>query len=133
MAVLFVELEKEKEALKFVNDFKLRTSEVNMVNNPFSSNTLVKDFKDKLVLAVDITPIYPQAYLFGLIPLVIGIVFNIGWLTITGFSLFVGLGFFWTNIFFKFMFIIGLKKNGYKSKVRFMSIKEGLRCFIWGK
>ena len=133
MALIFVELEQEKEALNFLNRFKANTSEINMVSNPFTSHSKIKEFKDKLMFAVDITPVYPPAYLFGLIPFGFGLFFGINWLMIAGITLFWVIGFFWTDIFYKIMLLIGLRKNGYKSKVRFISVKAGLRCFIWDK
>lgn len=127
MAIIGVTAKKNVLAGKVFNEIIERGTEQNIVKNPFVINATLKSLKENFFFVLDIVPVYPPVHWFGYLLLFPFIYF--GWFNF--FLIFplvlIGLGFFWSETFYKLMLIAGLRKKGYKDKIKFLSKKDIIR------
>ena len=131
MATFGVRLENNEsfnQAIKFLEDTNKRISENNLIKNPFTGT--IKRIGD--IFLVDLKPIYFNFTPFFIFP-IIGLYLFMGftWIMIFPASLCL-LSIFWTKYFFYFFFKIGVKKAGYKGKVKLLKDSETLRGVLYG-
>jgi len=132
MPVFGVEAKECKEVINFVIETNKRLKEENLVKSPFNGMVVNKgDF-----LAVLIEPIYINLpFYISLIGATFSIILNIrSILYFAILSIFILLNIFWTSYFYYFLFTKGLKKNGYKGKLKYIGAKElAKRLITWDK
>ena len=113
----------EDSAASYVTKTNEKFSDYNIVKNPFKGSIITKDIGDgELLHVVNISPLYFAYPIFGW--LAVFIVFFMGgfrwnWLMLPGIIL-GSLCIFWTKYFYMLIYKIGIKKNGYKGKLRFI-------------
>lgn len=113
MALIGIRTSVSVDAKSFWSKTFHRLNTDDLARNPF-------DAKIKLIsptlTVLDIKPIYPPFFWFGLVPLIVG--FSFGWpLVILLGALIFCTGVFWSKYFFYLMIVLGLRKEGYKGKV----------------
>jgi hypothetical protein len=102
-------------------DFSERMSNNNFIQNPFFGG--VKPISDN-VYCISITPVWVDVSWFGwlgvLMPYLVW-----GWSNWLIFPIIIGLsGILWTKYFFFFMLKLGLKKAGYKDKIKLIHSED---------
>jgi len=121
MAVIGLKVEGNSETLRFWKDTEERFAANDLGRNPFETKIKHLSMNETVLI---IKPVYPRFWLFGLLPLAIGLFF--GWKV----SIWIGLSVvflgvaFWSAPFYALMLYFGLRKSGYKGKVRFMSMNK---------
>ena len=94
-----------------------RLAETGILKNPFRGG--VRRFSGGL-FAIGIKTVYPPVYYFFFFPLLLGVVLGWNWLImISGFLYFV-VGFFWSPLFFMLLSWRGLRKAGYRGKIKIL-------------
>lgn len=120
MAILGIVVENSKESYNFFSETRERLQDTNLVRNPFKGE--IKKRGDMFV--VSICPIYINftPVVWGL-AVVGALVFGIHWwhIALAGIGC---LGIFWTKYFFYIFLKMGLRKNGYKGKIKLLGKKE---------
>ena len=137
MTLFIVEVEDcIRTRVFFKETIKRMSDKSDFVKNPFDCS--MKQL-DKGVYAVSIVPLYPKVYwgsLFFFTPVFVfwGSPFTSAWSMIVFiFGLFVlGLGFLWSKYFYFLMILGGLRKSGYKKRVKLLSNKKALWRFYDG-
>lgn len=134
MVIFGIELSRTKEAIKFMKETNDRLQSTNPVTNPFYGSIkripLKKKDKDHYVLVMD--PVYPKLYYMGyfLLPgafIFAGLRLSVAYLP----GLFLTLTRFCWSRFFMYLFLaLGLKKAGYKGKVKLIKDSTSLRTLI---
>lgn len=121
-------------AKNYFDDVKERLKQGHIIKNPFDGCLKIFNNKEKLFIAIDISPVYPPVYWFGLIWIAIIIfVWGFSWWALPGVLLF-GIIFFYSRLFFIILIIMGLKKVGYKGKVKLLSDDKTISNLIkWGR
>ena len=128
MAIFGVEVSEDNDKLRsYIEQFELRGRDKNYLKNPFT----IKTFQKKNLLAVYIEPIYFNFSYIGLVSS--SIIFFIwrrwwGMLMIATFLLF---SLFWNGCFYYMVFYFGLRKNGYKGKIKYLSKKKVLEKMVF--
>lgn len=124
MAVFGVITENKPKVWKFIKDVDTRLNGFDIKKNPFSG--YAKSFKDDndLIVVLNMRPIWPNfaPWIAGfsfLISLFFG---NLKLLVIP--LIFIALSFFWTPEFFYLTFKAGLKKAGFKGRVKRLKQNE---------
>jgi hypothetical protein len=135
MAVVAAQLDFNDSSKGYIYNLGDKLNEPNMLLNPFTGGLhyepYAKDNKPRVRVLVLIKPIYPNFSIFGwMTAIVIYLLWgwSYGWILLP-----VGigcLGFFYTDYFYMLMLWAGLKKNGYKGKIRFLSYEEVASYFI---
>lgn len=131
MAIFGLELRNSKPLTIFIDKTNIRLQENHMVKNPFYGEAKIYDG----FIVVEIRPVYMNPFILGLFvflgPLVITN-FKISWWLLPGLLLILS-SIFWTSYFYIFMFMLGLRKEGYKGKVKLINDQETLRRLLkWG-
>lgn len=128
MAIFGLELRSSKSLVAFVDKTNIRLQENHLVRNPFYGQAKIYDG----FIVVDLVPVYMNPGLLGLFmfiaPLVIS-TFKISLWLLPGFLLMLS-SIFWSKYFFVLMFILGLRKEGYKGKVKLIKDQETLRRLL---
>lgn len=130
MASLGIEIKESKEVLDFVKETSKRLSKQNLIQNPFNGEMVL--FKD--TIALHIKPIYFNlpfylSLFFGLTYLI----FERTFLFIMG-AIFLLLSLLYSKEFFYFVFSKGLRKKGYKGRIKLLSQEEIIkRLILWVK
>lgn len=128
MVIFAFETKETKELLRFVFDTNSRLSEENLVNNPFIGKIHLMPPDTYLV---QMEPVYPKFYQFGLIGLLISLAFTRGWSLWLLPSLFLlSTGFLWTRYFYIIFIRLGSKKAGHNNKLRLVTGRETLNRLI---
>lgn len=118
MVIYCFETEKSSEVLNWIKLTREKSKETDFVKNPFFFKIKRVTIKKRFLLCVDILPLYPNFTIYGWFGL-IGSFLILGWGWWTWPFLALGcLGFFWSSPFFYFMTKLGLRKNGYKGKIK---------------
>lgn len=95
-------------------------SEFNIIKNPFCGSLNLRQQGKRLIVYMDIMPLYPDVSLFGWIG-VLGVGYFMGWTYWMVFPAFIGLtGFFHTRFFYYFMLMLGLRKKGYQGPIKYL-------------
>lgn len=119
MVIFGVETEKESKAVdRFYKEVDEKLQGDNLVKNPFIG--YVRRYG--LVAVVKMHPVYPRVYWFGLLSLVLSVFFRgfgWSWWHLPGFIL-LGISFFWSRYCFYTLLLLGLKKKGYRGKVKLL-------------
>lgn len=134
MVIFGIEIDRTKESIAFMEETHNRLQVPNLVTNPFYGRvkrlSLQKNKKDHYVLVMD--PVYIKFYTIGYFLLAGAVVF-------AGFRLSVaylpGLilsstRFFWSRFFMYLGLVLGLKKAGYKGKVKLLRDSTTLRKLL---
>jgi len=121
MVIYGISLEKNFISQNFFIDVNKRLEKENIISNPFN-DSFVLDI-DKYYI-IKMKSIYPNIFYLFLLPLIIGLIFNIVWLIITCSILFCFFGFFETKYFYFIMTYWGLRKEHYKGKIRLITDDE---------
>lgn len=118
MSIFCIKIIGNKYSKEFFNETIDRLKEENIVKNPFRGKifSITKPPLDYYIL--DLTPVYPKIHAIGIYLLVIAFIFG-------GFSLWLlpgaiiySFGFFSSSLFYYLMVILGLRKKGFKGKVK---------------
>ncbi len=134
MVIFGIELDRNKESIAFMEETKKRLADNNPITNPFYGTVkklpLSKEKKNNYVLVMD--PVYIRFY-------------NIGYFLLAGAFIFTGLklsirylpglillstSFFWSRFFMYLGLFFGLKKAGYKGKVKLLRDSTTLRNML---
>lgn len=120
MATFAVEIEGGK-GLSFMKDTQLRLQNPSLAQNPFQGKIVnMQSQGNKDYYLIHMKPIYPRIYLMGLLWMMIAFMFNgVGVWLLPGILLF-GTGAIWSKFFFYSVMRIGLRKQGYKGKIRLL-------------
>jgi hypothetical protein len=113
MALVGIRTDDSVDALCFWNKTAHRLESNDLSKNPFDAK--VKLLSSTLTV-LDIKPVYPSFFWFGLIPVLIGFVLGWSFLVVLG-ALVFSVGVLWTKYFFYLMILLGLRNEGYKGKV----------------
>lgn len=122
MAVFGVKTQDVASARRFIDETKQRFKGDNIINNPFTAWLKTFEYENtELITVVSMRPLWPNfapwVALLCLFPILM-----FGWVTSwTAWAVplfFLVLGFFWTEDFFYLMFVLGLRKAGYKGPVK---------------
>lgn len=136
MSLFGIEAEKSKEVFSFISDTNKRLKNNNYIENPFNGRVIT--LPDKFLQTTqrfifDLEPIWPKFYKVGFYVLIIPMFFEATrtiWWALPGVLIF-STGFFWSSRFHYLILKLGLKKAGYKGKVKLLKqqaiIKELLR------
>ena len=126
MAVFGVLLKKDNKAKAFFEMVNNKLENLTLVENPFIARIIeVKEKKDGLTLYIIIMkPIYFNFCVFGWIVALTSTIFlGVNWLLIP--SILLGLGsIFWMSRFYYYILKLGLKKNGFQGKLRYITPKD---------
>ena len=121
MAIFGLKVTNDIIESKFFMDLSMRMKDGNFIKNPFTGG--VRSLNDSIYL-VSMTPIWiniaPLALLIGMVSFLLWGWTN--WLIV--FIAITLSGVLWTPYFYYFMFILGLKKQGYKHKILYVSTDE---------
>lgn len=131
MVIFGIELDRNKKAIAFMEETHRRLQVPNTVTNPFYGDikrlSLEGEDKDHYVLVMD--PVYPKLYKIGYFLLAGAFIF-------TGFRwsiaylpgiILSATSFFWSRFFMYLGLVLGLKKAGYKGKVKLLRDSNTLR------
>jgi len=131
MAMYGILLDKDKAVAKWIAETTKRTQEENFLKNPFKTKIKFWLKKKQLLLLMDITPIYFNYTIFGWV-MSAGtlLMFGLGWWVWPGIILGC-LGFFWTSEFYFEMTKLGLRRAGYKGKIKRMRLGEVIREVVF--
>ena len=121
MAILGVEVASTKESFSFWHDTEKRLVKSDLAKNPFDAR--IKHLSPNQTV-LSITPVYPKFWVFGLLPLAIGLVLRFPVSTWVGVGVLLFGLVFWTSPFYCLMIFLGLKKSGHKGKIRFMTMNK---------
>lgn len=132
MVYVGLQTEKKLEAVKFFQDLNEKLSDEDIVKNPFKGSLSSFYSSDNSFFLLDITPVYPPVWYFMFIPILLGLFFAWFWLFWVGLGLLLVTGFFYSPLFFALMLLLGLRKKGYKEKIKFLSHKKIIEVFIFG-
>lgn len=122
MVIFGVKTHDVASVKKFVRETKKRLETPDLARNPFSGYIKSFEFdKTERITILKIVPLWPNFSPYVAILSLFPIIFfggynNPGLLLIP--LIFLGLAFFWTEDFFYLILRIGLKKAGYKGKVK---------------
>lgn len=124
MATFAIDLTENDESTKFFVDTQQRLETNNFVKNPFRGG--VRKITGSMYL-VYLEPVY-----FNFTPFIWVIVgallFYKGWTWWLIIPMVLGsLGIFWSKYFFYYMLKLGLKKAGYKDKVKLVSLSDFIK------
>jgi len=127
MAIIGILTDKTNLSFNFFRSVIYKTSDTSLLKNPFSVRSKLKIQKKELFFVMDLTPVYPPIFYFGFLLLIPFIVFQ--WINIFLVLpiLLIMLGFFWSSTFYLMLLLAGLRKDGYKGKVKILSKKEIIR------
>jgi len=135
MPILKVEVDKNLSEREFFIDIKERLEKPDLVNNPFNGGVYMLPRDDKLLVFLDLEPIYPDIIpKIGLFLAGLSLLF--GWTVLMVAGLLLGLtAFLWSERFFYYVLLRGRKKKGFVGGIRFVYDKEAWRGVFgsWGK
>ncbi len=140
MVIFGIELERTKEAIRFMDETKQRlTKNTNLVTNPFygtikrlqlQTTKYDKYVKDHYVLVMD--PVHIKFYKIGFF-LIAGAFFfkgfQLSYAYLPGLILLAS-SFFWSRFFMYLGLFFGLKKAGYKGRVKLLRDSTTLRDML---
>ena len=134
MAVFGVETDADTSVIKFMKESHDRLQSNNIVDNPFNGRIIrAKDNNTKkYTYVVIMQPIYPKIYLIGLFYIGIALLFTgmrLSLWQLPGIILY-ATGIFWSKIFIYSGLKMGLRKYGYRGKVRLLSATATLERVI---
>lgn len=133
MATLGIETETNIGVNVFMQQSNERLQNDNIVKNPFNGRIKkIYSNKGKDSYVIIMNPIYPRIYLIGLFLMVVPLFFTgfyVSWWLLPGAIIF-SLGIFWSKIFVLLGLFIGLRKHGYKGKVKYLSNNEIIRRMV---
>lgn len=124
-----LEVEKDKKINSFIQKTNRKLKVSNILTNPFMEDSHVM-FKLPNLLAVYIEPIYPNFASYGMffsffIALVF-VGFSKSWAYVPS-LVFGTLSLFWNRWFYYAMMRAGIRKEGYKGKMKMLSYKETIK------
>lgn len=123
MVLFGLETEKSEKVLTWFSQTQKRGEADDILQNPFKIRS--KFFIDeKILLVLDMKPIYPCFPLFGWI--IFGFMFSfwgLKWYLVFPFILGI-LGVFWTMPFYYIMAVQGIRKAGYHGPIKYASKKR---------
>lgn len=130
MVTFGIELEDCKtfpEATKFLIKSNERLQVEDMTKNPFNGS--INSFGNMAIIIME--PIIFKFYLLSIIWFALGIILGWVWSIVVGF-VFLSTCFFWSPQFFFFILKKGIKKAGYKGKVKLINKDEVIgRLIQW--
>lgn len=137
MAVFGIEADRKATVHVFMEQSNKRLQKNNLVANPFYGTIKqlpVRGTGKRVQYVIVMDPVYPRFYLSGiLVILVAGMFtqFRLNWGMYAGVGI-LSLGFFWSRTFFYLMLSLGLKRAGYKGKVRLLNNPQVIRNMVNG-
>jgi hypothetical protein len=127
MAMFGILLDKDVAVTKWIADTKKRTTYDNVFKNPFKTKIRFWNKKGEVLLLMDITPIYFNYSIYGwFMSAGTLLLFGFGWWMWPGIVLGC-LGLFWTSEFYFVMTKLGLRRTGYKGKIKRMKLSRLIR------
>jgi len=130
MASFGSEIEDCKTIDVFVNETNERLKEQNLVNNPFIDSKAIHLTN---TIAIHLKPVYPNYPLIAFFFIFFPILYfkGISWSSWYIPSIvFLGLSCLWSNRFLYFIMKLGLRKKGYKGKIKLLNNNETIRRLI---
>ena len=120
MAIFGILTDNTKEVNEFLEKTIERGKEENLLKNPFRIDIRVFPSEKQIISVFRMTPVYFNYSLFGFPPLIfiLALVGLTWWLL--PFAILVSLGIFWRREFYYLMSRLGLRKAGYKGKIKFV-------------
>jgi len=123
MALLGFQVNKTPASNNFFKEFFLKSKNESLLKNPFTIKAKLISEKEKLLFICDIVPVYPTIHYWGWLGVVIIFLFKgFSWLMLIPAPL-VLIGVVWSKPFYMLMLWLGLRKNGYKGKIKILSNK----------
>ena len=120
MAVFGVILDNNHAVKKYIKGIKDRVEYLSFIENPFIFNIINKG--DLYIIIIK--PLYFNFCMFGWL-IVLSMLIFIGWSYWLIPPVLLGLGsVFWWSRFYYYMFKLGLKKNGYRGKLRYLTARD---------
>lgn len=125
--------DKDEAVLNFYIETNKRLGRDDVVKNPFGLSKIGFIMReDKVYLVCDLNPVWPDfsGYLFiiGFIPLLFGFFKTSIFFYVLGLIVL----FLWSRYFFSLMMYLGLRKKGYKGKIRLVKDQELLKVVTYG-
>ena len=131
MAIYGMMLEKQDAVSKWIAETDKRSKEENFFKNPFKLRMKFWLRKKEVLLIMDIKPLYFNFSVFGWFMSAGALfMFGFGWWLWPGIILGC-LGVFWTADFYFFMAKLGLRKAGYKGKIKRLKLGDIIREVIF--
>jgi len=127
MASFGVIVEEKPLLESFIKEVNERLSSYDLVKSPFKG---VVERWAPGVYACYFKPLLFPAYWIGIFPFSLGVFFSSTWLFVVA-AFFFASGFFWSPFFYALLFFFGLRKKGYKGRIRFVSLGKAFgvaRC-----
>jgi len=132
MAIIGLSVDNTVETKKYFKDLDLKGSDDDMVKNPFIVKSAKFLNQQNFFYVLSIRPVYPQVFLFGY--MLVGIFLFLGWFNaflILPFSL-AATHFLWSKYFYQLIFFLGLRKVGYKGKIKYFKNQEIIKRLLFG-
>jgi hypothetical protein len=131
MAFFIVKTRNEPLVRSFFSDVKARLENDDLLKNQYRGNIFFKAKDKEAYFFIKMSPIWFGFYKFGIFPFILGLFFMKVWLWLPGLII-LGFGFFWSPFFLFFLIFLGLRKKGYKGRVRYALFREGLEVVCFG-
>lgn len=127
MPMLKLLVDKNLKEKKFFEKIKERSKKSDLVKNPFTTKIKFISSGDKMLVLLDIEPMYPDTIpKFGVFGVIIGLVFNLLFLVLFGFFMLSWL-FFWSPEFYFLVLKKARKKEGIKGEIKMLNNKEAFK------
>lgn len=133
MAIFSITTEHSDEVSDFIHKAKKKMESDDFLKNPFIADIIkIQQGHDNPLYVFSMSPIYFNFSIFGwFIAFAIFMIWGLN--TFLIYPIILGcLGFFWSSTFFYCMAVLGLRKNGYKGKIKRLSCKQTLEKIYFG-
>ena len=130
MAQLGIEIDIDDKVIKYMTETHKRLQNDSLIHNPFVGKVKLIICQRKAQYLIDMTPVYPKVYLGGVFLTVAPLLFwGFGWWLSFGVCI-MSLYFLWTKYFIYLALRLGLKKIGYKGKVKILTNEEIINSLL---
>lgn len=123
--ILGIELEKNRESLSYINEVKRR-----LISNPFLKGGVYEPSDGFFIFYSN--PLIPSLHILGLVLLFAMLYLNgmvLTWYVWIPLS-FIFVSYFWSAAWHKIVIRIGLRRKGFKGKMKFSTSEDTLRRLI---
>jgi len=133
MNIIITETDINKQSAEFARGLKENASEeVNLISNPIQSycHSFKKNNKQYTVLGIRIKA-FPLYYLFFISLFLFFLYPNIFFTILLIICTIISFPF--TTLFWQMLYIYGIKKKGYRGKIKFLTTRQILKVILWDK